>query len=59
MPMYYFFSIIKLKYRQDTNVKIRNKSILALVLLGILDNISVFFPITALLGIYVVCKQSE
>jgi hypothetical protein len=40
-------------------MKIRNKSILALVLFGILDIISVFFPITDLLGIHIVYKRHE
>jgi hypothetical protein len=40
-------------------MNIRKKSTLVLLLLAILDLISVFFPITALLGIYVVWKRPE
>ncbi len=40
-------------------MKIRKKSIVFLILLAILDISSVFLPITALLGIYVVCKRPE
>jgi len=38
---------------------IRTKAILFLIGLGILDLISVFFPVTAAFGIYVVLKRPE
>lgn len=38
---------------------IRTKAILFLIVLGILDLISVFFPVTSAFGIYVVWKRPE
>lgn len=40
-------------------MNIRNKAILVFLGLGILDVISVFFPITAALGIFIVWKRPQ